>query len=307
MEIPYTSYNQYLRETFSARVYKVAVDAGFTCPNIDGTVAYGGCSFCDNKTFSPNSRVPPRPVRKQIEDGMTFYRERFAAEKFIIYFQAFSNTHAPVDRLKSLYDLALDFPDVVGIAIGTRPDCVPEAVLDLLSEYDRKTHLWVEYGLQSIHDHIMNPLNRGHSYDDFKSALRRSKARGLSVCTHVILGLPGETREMMMETADEVARMGMKAIKIHHLYIAKNSIMGKQHRENPIPTLALDDYIGLACDFLERMPPELIIERLMGELSTAHAIAPLWGKTKGEILPLIEREFTRRGTRQGSRYSVRVA
>ncbi|HSG04907.1 MAG TPA: TIGR01212 family radical SAM protein, partial [Nitrospiria bacterium] len=141
----------------------------------------------------------------------------------------------------------------------------------------------------------------------FRDALRRSQKRGLSVCTHVILGLPGETPEMMMATADEVAQMGMKAIKIHHLYIAKNSILGKQHRANPISTLALDDYIALDCDFLERMPPELIIERLMGELSTDHAIAPLWGKTKGEILPLIKREFERRGTRQGSRYSVPVA
>ncbi|HSG05394.1 MAG TPA: TIGR01212 family radical SAM protein, partial [Nitrospiria bacterium] len=283
------------------------VDAGFTCPNIDGTVAYGGCTFCDNKTFSTNSRMPPQPLSEQIREGMAFYREKFEAEKFIIYFQAFSNTHAPVDRLRSLYDLALEFPDVVGIAIGTRPDCVPETVLDLLSEYHRKTHLWVEYGLQSIHDKTMDPLNRGHSYEQFKDAVSRSQRRGLSVCTHVILGLPGETPEMMMETADEVARVGMKAIKIHHLYIAKNSLLGKQHRENPAPTLSLDAYIGLVCDFLERMPPELVIERLMGELSPDHAIAPSWNKSKGEILHRIHGEFKRRGTRQGSRWAVPVS
>ncbi len=303
----YRSYSRYLKETFPYKVYKIAIDAGFTCPNIDGTVAYGGCSYCDNKSFSPNSRVVPRPIRDQILSGIEFYRRRFGAEKFIVYFQAFTNTHGPVDHLKKLYDEALAFPDVVGLSIGTRPDCVPEPVLDLLSDYHHRTHLWIEYGLQSIHDSTMASLNRAHTYDQFLDAVERTQRRGLHICTHVILGLPGETPVMMMQTAEEVARLNLDGIKIHHLYIAKNTALARLHQEQPVQTLSLEEYITLACDFLERMPAVIVIERLMGELNKDYVVAPIWGKTKSEILQLIDREFERRGSRQGKRRLLPVA
>lgn len=303
----YRSYSRYLKEQFPYKVYKIAIDAGFTCPNIDGTVAYGGCTYCDNKSFSPNSRTAPRPVRDQVLSGIEFYRRRFGAEKFIAYFQAFTNTHGPVDRLKPLYDEALTCPDVVGLSIGTRPDCVPEEVLDLLSDYAARCHLWVEYGLQSIHDLTLSKLNRGHTYTQFVDAVERTKHRGLPICAHVILGLPGETYEMMMQTARAVASLDLDGLKIHHLYIAKNTALEKAHRRNPIKTLSLEEYIGLVCDFLEWMPPLMVIQRLMGELSGEYVAAPLWGKTKSEILRLIDQEFARRGTRQSARYLNVVA
>lgn len=302
MNFFYRSYNQYLKQQFKSRVYKIPIDAGFTCPNIDGTVAYGGCTYCDNKSFSPNSRIAPRPIASQIVSGMEFYRKRFGAEKFIVYFQAFTNTHGPIDRLRRLYDEALTYPDVVGLSIGTRPDCVPDVVLDLLTDYHHRTHLWVEYGLQSIHDGSLGDLNRAHSYAQFQDAVERTRRRGLRICAHVILGLPGETPGMMMQTADETARLDLDGIKIHHLYIAKNTALARRHDRHPVETLSLEEFIPLVCDFLERIPASTVVERLMGELSPEYVIAPLWGKTKAEILGRINREFERRGTRQGKRH-----
>lgn len=301
MKLYYRSYNSFLKEHFPGKVFKVPIDAGFSCPNIDGTVAYGGCSYCDNKSFSPNSRAAPRPIRDQIASGMAFYRRRFGADKFVVYFQAFTNTHGPVDRLKRLYDEALAFPDVVGLSIGTRPDCVPEPVLDLLSDYHARTHLWVEYGLQSIHDDTMAPLNRAHSYAQFLDAVERTRRRGLRICAHVILGLPSETPAMMMQTADEAARLNLDGIKIHHLYISNDTALAKLHERRPIKTLSPKEYIPLVCDFLERLPPTMVVERLMGELNEEYVIAPRWGLSKSTILDLVDREFERRGSRQGSR------
>lgn len=303
MSTYYRSYNQYLKEQFPCKVYKVAIDAGFSCPNIDGTVAYGGCTYCDNKSFSPNSRVPPRIVRDQVLDGMEYYRRRFGAEKFIVYFQAFSNTHAPVDRLRRLYDEAFVDENVVGLAIGTRPDCVPEEVLDLLVEYSAGHRLWVEYGLQTIYDATLEGLNRGHTFAQFVDAVERTHRRRLPICAHVILGLPGETRAMMMETAETVSRLPIDSLKIHHLYIAKNTVLEKTHRQSPIPVLTLDEYISLVCDFVERMPPSMVIQRLMGELNETYVSAPQWGMTKGRILKQIDEEFERRGTTQGACYN----
>jgi radical SAM protein (TIGR01212 family) len=297
----YRSYSEYLKEQFSCKVFKLPIDAGFSCPNIDGTLAYGGCTYCDNKSFSPNSRTAPRSIRDQVLSGMEFYKKRFGAQKFIAYFQAFTNTHAPVAVLRERYDEALAIPDVIGLSIGTRPDSVPEEVLDLLSAYAIRSRLWVEYGLQSIHDSTLARLNRWQTYSQFLDAVERSRRRGLSVCAHVILGLPGETGEMMMATARAVADLPLEGIKIHHLYIAKNTAMEKQHRQNPIATLSLEEYIPMVCDFVECLPPEMVIERLMGELSEEYVLVPRWGKTKGVILKLIDEEFARRGTRQGVR------
>jgi uncharacterized protein len=298
----YRTYSHYLKEHFSGRVFKIGIDAGFTCPNIDGTVAYGGCTFCDNNSFSPNTRSAQRSVTDQVLSGMAFYRKRYRAQKFIVYFQAFTNTHGPVELLKRHYDEALALPDVVGLSIGTRPDCVPEEVLDLLSDYAARCHLWVEYGIQSIHDRTMELLNRGHSYAQFVDAVERTKRRGLPICAHVILGLPGETDTMMMQTAGEVAALDLDGVKIHHFYMAKNTALEKDHRRQPIKTLFLEDYVSLVCDFIERMPPRIVIERVMGELNRKYVIAPLWGKNKLEILKLIDQEFARRGSNQGARY-----
>ena len=295
----YFSYRDYLKQLFPFRVYKIGLDAGFTCPNRDGSVAYGGCVYCENRSFSPNSKGSKLSVSEQIENGMEFYRRHFKAEKFIAYFQAYTNTYGPISLLDNLYKEALTFPDVVGLSIGTRPDCLPDEIIDLLSCYSKKTHLWVEIGLQSMHEDTLKWMNRGHSFDQFVDAITRVKLKGLRVCVHVILGFPGETHEMMMQTADILARLNIDGLKIHHLYVAENTMLEKMYEKGGMNLLSLDEYIHIVCDFLERIPPNVAIQRLTGELTGDYLIAPKWGASKMVILTAIENEFARRNSFQG--------
>lgn len=296
----YNAYSHALKARFPWKVYKLPLDAGFNCPNRDGRVAYGGCTFCSNASFSPNSGGPLKSVREQVEEGIAVYRKRrFGGEKFIAYFQAFTNTDAPVERLASLYDEALSHPDVVGLAIATRPDCVSEPVLDLLGELQKRTALFLEVGLQSIHDETLRRVNRGHPFSDFVDAVARIKGRGLYLSTHLILGLPGEDRPMMLESIERVAQMPIDAVKLTHLYIPRQAPLAQAYRRGELSLLTLPEYIQLVCDALERLPERLVIERLMGELDGEDILAPRWGKHKGEILEMIEGEFARRGTCQG--------
>ena len=299
MSIYYFSYGEYLKQIFPFKVYKIALDAGFTCPNRDGLVGFGGCIYCDNKSFSPNSKGAKKSVHNQISQGIEFYRTNFRGERFIIYFQAYTNTYGPVSLLKELYDEALSFPEVVGISIGTRPDCLPEDVLDLLLTYSKKTHLWVEIGLQSMHNETLSLINRGHTFEQFVDATILAKQMGLKVCIHTILGLPGETHDMMMKTADSLANLNIDGLKVHHLYVAENTLLAKQYKAGLIKTLSLEEYIALACDFLERIPSNVAIQRLTGELKGESLIAPNWGVSKKAVLAAIEKEFARRDSYQG--------
>ncbi len=292
---------RYLRDQFPYRVFKVAIDAGFTCPNRDGAVGRGGCVFCNNASFSSNSRHALTSVTRQIEEGMKFYRERLAGDKFIVYFQAYTNTYGSLDQLRQVYDQAMYHPDVVGLAIGTRPDCVPDPVLDLLKEYAGRTHLWLELGLQSSHDVTLRRLNRRHSYAQFLDAVRRAQQRGLRVCAHAILGLPGETRDMMLVTANRLAQLAIDGLKLHHLYVTKGTALERSYRRSAIRVLRLREYIGLVCDFLERIPASVVVQRVTGEVAEPYVVAPHWGVTKLQVIHLINEEFRRRGTRQGSR------
>lgn len=300
MQRYYNAYSRALKDRFPWKVYKLPLDAGFTCPNRDGRVAFGGCTFCSNASFSPNSGGPLKSIREQVEEGIAVYRKRrFGGEKFIAYFQAFTNTDAPVDRLAALYDEALSHPDVVGLAIATRPDALPEPVLDLLNDLQKRTALFLEVGLQSIHDETLRRVNRGHTFADFVDAVARIKKRGLYLSTHLILGLPGEDREMMMATIERVASLPIDAVKLTHLYIPKQAPLAQAYRRGALSLLTLSEYIQRVCDALERLPERLVIERLMGELDGEDILAPRWGKHKGEILEMIEAEFARRGTCQG--------
>ncbi len=295
----YFSYKDYLKQIFPFKVHKIGLDAGFTCPNRDGSVAYGGCVYCENRSFSPNSKGSKRSVREQLTNGMEFYRRHFKAEKFIAYFQAYTNTYGPVSLLDGLYREALSFDDVVGLSIGTRPDCLPDDVIDLLAAYSEKTHLWVEIGLQSMYEDTLRWMNRGHNFEQFVNAITRVKLKGLRVCVHVILGLPGETHDMMMQTADTLAGLDIDGLKIHHLYVADNTVLEKMYAKGGINLISLDDYIRLVCDFLERIPPDVAIQRLTGELTGDYLIAPKWGVSKKAILTAIEKEFERRNSFQG--------
>ncbi|MBI5365964.1 MAG: TIGR01212 family radical SAM protein [Planctomycetes bacterium] len=298
----YFSFSRFLKEQYPGKVYKIPLDAGFTCPNRDGAKAFGGCTYCDNRSFSPNTRGPRKSVREQVQAGMEFYRRR-GAERFIVYFQAFTNTYAAPDELRRIYDEAFVSDAVIGMAVGTRPDCVPDGVLDLLAEYAERCDLWIEYGIQSSHDASHAATNRAHTFGDYVDAMARTRRRvpTARICTHIIHGLPGETPEMMRTTADRLAEIGTDGIKIHHLYVTRHTAMEHQHARGEIPVLGLEEYVGLACDTLERRPERVVVQRLMGELDGELVIAPRWGRTKAQVLAAIDAELARRDTWQGKR------
>jgi radical SAM protein (TIGR01212 family) len=296
----YYRYGYHLRQIFGQRVQKVSVDAGFTCPNVDGTVAFGGCNFCDNRSFSPSRRLPRTSVRGQIDEGIRRLRRRYSScDQFMAYFQPATNTYAPVDRLEKLYRSALEHPLVVALSIGTRPDCVPEDVLGLLSELAGETCLAVEYGMQTIHDASLDWMNRGHHHDSMIDAMERSRGRGFEIGAHVILGLPTESHDQMMATAAEVGRLQVDSVKIHNLYAVRGTPLGEDVLRGQVTLMNRDDYIRTLVDFLERIPPETIVERVSGDAPPDYFLGPDWCLDKPGTLTALENEFARRDTWQG--------
>ena len=299
----YYAFSRFLRARFGCKVYRVTIDAGFTCPNVDGTVTVGGCVFCDNRSFSPNRRLPRTTIREQVKRGIAILQERYGANHFLAYFQAATNTYAPVDKLRRLYDEALDHPQIVGLAIGTRPDCLPDPVLALLERYARARYVCLEIGLQSMHDRSLDWMNRGHHFDAFLDAVQRCQGRGLDLCAHVILGLPGETRDDMLATADALAALPIDAVKIHNLHVVKDTPLEKMHAAGEARMLERDEYVGLVCDFLERLPPRMVIHRLNGDAPPDYLVAPLWCLDKPGLLQAIHDELARRSSWQGKHFA----
>jgi radical SAM protein (TIGR01212 family) len=298
----YYPFSDYLRERFGGKVHKVSLHAGLTCPNRDGRVGVGGCTYCINESFNPQAGGPLRPIREQMADGIAYMRRRYRAAKVFAYFQAFSNTYAEIATLRRLYDEAIDFPEVVGLSIGTRPDCVPEETLELVQGYSERVEVWIEYGIQSIHDRTLRRINRGHDVAAFRDAVSRTRARGIRVCAHVILGLPGETHEEMMRTAESLQGLDIGGIKLHHLYVARNTALEREHAEGLVPLFTAEEYVRTACDFLERIPAGVAVQRLVGDTTSSDVlIAPQWPQSKTQVLQMITNEFRRRGTTQGER------
>ncbi len=295
----YYAYNFHLRQQFGHRVQKVSIDAGFTCPNVDGTVALGGCTFCDNRSFSPSRRVPKQSIAAQIDDGIARLKRRYDCEHFMAYFQPATNTYAPVERLRPLYEQALAHPEVVALAIGTRPDAVPDDVLDLLAEFGQRTYLSVEYGLQTMHDRSLDWMNRGHHHDAFIDAMERSHGRGFEICAHLILGLPGESREDMLATAREAVRLGVDSVKLHNLYAVKRTILAEQVTRGEVQLMERDDYIRTLVDILELLPPHIIVERISGDAPPDYFIGPSWCLDKPAVRRALEHELQRRDSWQG--------
>ncbi|MCA9149611.1 MAG: TIGR01212 family radical SAM protein [Planctomycetales bacterium] len=295
----YFAYNFFLRQLFGDRVQKVSVDAGFTCPNVDGTVAIGGCTFCDNRSFSPSRRLPRQSVADQIDEGIRRLKRRYVCDQFMAYFQPATNTYAPVERLRPLYLSALSHPQVVGLAIGTRPDCVPEPVLDLLAELSETTYLSVEYGMQTMHNASLDWMNRGHHHDAMIDAMERSRGRGFEICVHIILGLPGESHEQMLECAREVARLNVDSIKLHNLYAVKRTPLAEQVERGEVQLMGRDDYVRTLVDFLELLPPQMIVERISGDAPGDYFVGPAWCLDKPAVLRAVQQEFERRDTYQG--------
>lgn len=298
-EKPYNAFSEELKQVFGCRVHRISVDAGFTCPNRDGAVGIGGCIYCGDAGSGSFGIARGLPVAMQLEEGKEVMIRKYKAKKFIAYFQPFSNTYAPVERLRVIYDEALAVKDVVGLIVGTRPDCLPHATLDLLAEYARRSWFWLELGLQSPHDRTLQAISRGHDFNAFVYAVNACRERRIRVCAHVILGLPGESREEMLATAAIINELRVEGVKLHLLHVMSGTRLAEMYARGEIRVMTRDDYVGLVCDFLERLEPRISIQRLTGD-GGRDLVAPLWSLAKFEILNAIGLEFERRGTRQGS-------
>jgi radical SAM protein (TIGR01212 family) len=302
MKKRYNDYNSYLRALFGSRVHKITVDAGFSCPNRDGKLSTGGCIYCNAQGSGTGAFDKGFSITRQLERGSKRVASRYHTDKFIAYFQAFSNTYGPIERLKAVYDEALRFKGVVGLAVGTRPDCVDDAILELFESYAKKHLVWLEYGLQSTHDETLALINRGHDRACFERSVQMAKGRGINICAHVILGLPGETRKMMLETADFIAGLGIDGVKIHLLYVIKNTPLHKLYETGRFQCLEKHEYAGLVGDFLERLPHSMVIQRITGDPHPDELVAPLWSLEKKSVIDLIHQILDTRDTFQGRLY-----
>lgn len=299
----YHDLNSYWRALFGCRVHKLQIDAGFTCPNRDGTLAAGGCIYCDGRGSALRRRGPLPSVTDQLREGKAYYRKRGKGEKFIAYFQTFTNTYGPIARLQALYDEALAEEGVIGLSVGTRPDCVPDAVLDLLAAYAERRHVWLELGLQSIHDRTLAFLNRGHDATTFRDAVQRAAARGLRICVHIIVGLPGEDHADILATAEALATLPVQGIKIHSLLALRGTRLGDLYEQGCLTLMTKEEYVATVCDILEILPPEMVIQRLTADGYRDIFLAPAWAARKLEVLAAIDGELARRESRQGLRHA----
>ena len=297
----FRSFKDALKERFGTRVYKISVDAGFTCPNRDGSIAYGACVYCDEDGSGPGKVMRSKSITEQLVKGKEIMKKRYDSQKFIAYFQAFSGTYSDVERIKELFDEALHVSDIVGISVGTRPDCLSEETVELLQDYHKKTYLWVELGLQTTNDEVLKSINRGHDLNCFINAAK--KLKGLRICTHYIIGLPGDDKQHLFDGARLVGELAMDAVKLHHLYILKGTAIESAWRDGDVQVLELEDYARRAVDFLERIPKEVIVQRLAGSALREKLLAPAWTLDRVGARSAILDEFKKRGTRQGALYT----
>ena len=299
MEKRYYPYSKYLKETFGKKVYKITLDGGFYCPNRDGTISKGGCIFCDEVGSFSRCIDSSLSIQNQILNSIEHLKKQFKAQEFIAYFQSYSNTYASVEKLKEIYDSVFFDERIVSIAIGTRPDCVDNEKLDLISTYK---NAWIEYGLQSSHNETLKWMNRGHDFECFKQAVIETKKRGIKVCAHIILGFPNETREMMLETARKLAELEIDGIKIHMLTILADSPLLKMYQQNPFYLMTMEQYCDIVCDILEILPPTTTIERIAGTGYSETTIEPKWVNRRFEILNMIDKILIQRNSKQGLKY-----
>lgn len=305
MSIYYYAFSEYLKKLFGQKVYKVTLDAGFSCPNRDGTLSHNGCIFCDDSGSFSRLYSNSLSISEQLQIGMHKIIDRYHAKKFLAYFQAFTNTYKPVQQLEEIYNQVF-IENIVGMSIGTRPDCVDEQKLDLIASYNNDNRfIQVEYGIQSVHDKTLKLINRGHDFACFEKACLLSKQRGLKVCAHVILGLPEESYDDMMQTAQTIGSMGIDGIKIHMLAVMEGTKIHQMYQNGKINLMSEDEYIQTVCDFLELLPPNMVIQRLAGNGKKEIRIQPRWLGKKLELVGKMEKEFEKRGTKQGFKYKNR--
>lgn len=301
----YLDFPTFLRRYFDGRVQKISVHAGFTCPNRDGSLGTGGCTYCNNQTFNPAYCRPSLGVRQQVEEGIAFFRHKYPTMRYLAYFQAYTNTYGQLDQLMAMYEEALSVPGVVGIVIGTRPDCVPDALLDYLADLARRTFVLVEYGIESTSDATLRRINRGHTFAASADAVRRTASRGILTGGHLILGLPGETEEQMLATASIISSLPLHIIKLHQLQLIRGTRMAQEYAERPddFHLFTVDEYIHLVTRFVERLRPDIVLERFVSSSPKDLLLAPDWGLKNYEYVERLKRHMQALGTRQGRLYT----
>ena len=294
----YYSFSSYLRKKFKSRVQRISLNAGLNCPNRDGTLGVQGCYFCNEKGFV-NFDDPQISLDEQIQASLSFFKKRFKTDKFIAYFQNASNTYAPVKKLRDIYDVIRKYPEFVGLFISTRPDCIDEEKLDMISSYKDKYDVWIEYGLQTMHEKTLEFVNRRHTFRHFQDAIQLTAKRNIKTAAHVILGLPHETRQDMLQTAKALAELGVNGVKLHTFHVLKDTKFARVYEQGEISLFSEEEYVQIACDFLERIDPECVVMRLVSNAREDVLIAPKWINRKQEVLRKIEEEFRSRKTYQG--------
>ena len=299
MQKQFTDYGSWIRSRFPFKVQKISIDAGFSCPNRDGRISRGGCIYCDNRTFNPSYCNPKKSIKEQIQEGKLFFQRKYSDMKYLAYFQAFTNTYAPVENLKKLYEEALQDSDIVGIVIGTRPDCISESLLDYLEELNHRTFLIVEYGIESTNEETLRLINRGHSFKCCKDAIRRTHARGILTGGHIILGLPGEDAEESLRQAPIISSLPLDILKIHQMQIIKETKLAKMYAESPFPLYSVEEYIELVARYIQFLRSDLILERFVSQSPSDLLVAPKWGLKNYEFTHLLTKYLKNNGIRQG--------
>jgi len=303
----YNSFGPYMKKRFGTTVYKVNVDAGFTCPNRDGTLGFSGCIYCNNDSFRPSSCKPSLSIAEQVRNGISHTKKRFKAVKFLVYFQAYTNTYAPVRELERLYQEALSAPDVIGLAIGTRPDAVDKEKIEMLESLASKYFILIEYGIQSIYDKSLAFIQRGHDYRTFLQAIDMTKDRGIHMGAHLIAGFPTEMREETIAMAEEMSHLPIEFLKMHQLQIVKDTPLAEMYKENPFHVFGYQEYLDFVSDFIERTSPHIVFQRLFATAPDDILIAPAWGKNRHQILRDLEKNLEARGSEQGRKFKLQPA
>ena len=300
----YNDFQGFLSQYFPFKVQKISLNAGFTCPNRDGTVGYGGCSYCNNQTFNPAYCQTEKTVTQQLEEGKEFFARKYPEMKYLAYFQAYTNTYGEIEELKRLYEEALAVPGVVGIVIGTRPDCMPDSLLDYLEELNKRTFLIVEYGLESTFDETLKRINRGHNFGKSVEAIQRTVERGIKVGGHLILGLPGESKEMLLQQPDLISDLPLTTLKLHQLQLIKGTRMAHEFHHHPedFHLFTADEYIDLVIDYVERLRPTLVLERFISQSPKELLIAPDWGLKNHVFTDKVKKRMRERDAFQGKLY-----
>ena len=298
---PYRDFGNFLKEIFPYKVQKISINAGFTCPNRDGKKGFGGCTYCNNQTFSPEYCHTEKSVKEQLEEGIRFFSRKYPEMKYLAYFQAYTNTYDEIDRLIAKYEEALSFPDVVGLIIGTRPDCMANELLDYFSTLSQNKFVMIEYGLESTSDRTLIRINRGHTHAESEDAILRTTDRGIYTGVHLILGLPGESKEEILHHADVLSALPITTLKLHQLQLIRHTRMAKEFEETPeeFHLYTADEYIDLVIDFMERLNPRIVVERFVSQSPKELLIAPDWGLKNFEFTAKVNKRIAERNTYQG--------